>query len=123
MIRRAGAPEQTLRGSVDALVGTLALANPAAFGRSRRVKRSAVRLATAAKLPNCWKIDVAAMLANIGAVMLPQGDAERLTGAPLSAEEQEMVDRAPGHLNPDRHIPGSRGSSRSSTCTARRSTW
>ena len=89
--------EQTLRGSVDALVGTLALANPAAFGRSGRVKRLPGRLATAAKLPNCWEIDVAAMLANIGAVTLPQATAEKLyLGAPLSAEEQEMVDRVPG---------------------------
>jgi response regulator RpfG family c-di-GMP phosphodiesterase len=88
--------EETLRGSVDALAEVLALANPAAFGRAGRVKELAGRLARAAEVRNRWEIEVAAMLADIGAVTLPQPTAEKVyTGARLSAAEAAMVDRVP----------------------------
>jgi CheY-like chemotaxis protein len=88
--------EQTLRGSVDALVEVLALANPVAFGRGGRVKELAGKLARAVELPNWWEVEVAAMLAHIGAVTLPQPTAEKLyAGALLTAAEAEMVARVP----------------------------
>jgi response regulator RpfG family c-di-GMP phosphodiesterase len=88
--------EQTLRGSVDALVSALALANPAAFGRGGRVKDLAGRLAKAAGLKVIWEVEVAAMLAQIGAVTIPQATAERLyAGVTLSPEEKAMVERIP----------------------------
>lgn len=88
--------EQTLRGSVDALAEVLALANPAAFGRGGRVKALAGKLARAVELANWWEVEVAAMLADIGAVTLPQTTAEKLyAGARLTAEETEMVERVP----------------------------
>jgi response regulator RpfG family c-di-GMP phosphodiesterase len=88
--------EQTLRGSVDALAEVLALANPVAFGRGGRVKELAGKLARAVELPNWWEVEVAAMLAHIGAVTLPQPTAEKLyAGAPLTAAETDMVARVP----------------------------
>lgn len=88
--------EQTLRGSVDALAEVLALANPAAFGRSGRVKALAGELARAVELANWWEVEVAAMLAHIGAITLPQATAEKLyAGANLTAEEAAMVKRVP----------------------------
>ena len=88
--------EQTLRGSVDALAEVLALANPAAFGRAGRVKALAGKLARAVELATWWEVEVAAMLADIGAVTLPQDTAEKLyAGARLTAEQAEMVDRVP----------------------------
>jgi response regulator RpfG family c-di-GMP phosphodiesterase len=88
--------EQTLRGSVDALAGTLALANPAAFGRGARLKELVSGLAEAAGLAKRWEIEVAAMLAHIGAITLPQPTAEKLyAGEPVTPEEQAMVDRIP----------------------------
>lgn len=88
--------EQTLRGSIDALAGTLALANPAAFGRGARLKELVSRLAEAAGMAKRWEIEVAAMLAHIGAVTLPQATAEKLyTREPLAPDEQAMVDRIP----------------------------
>lgn len=88
--------EQTLHGSVDALVGVLALASPAAFGRGGRLKGLVSGIAETAGLANRWEIEVAAMLAHIGAVTLPQTTAEKLyAGEPLDAEEQSMVDRIP----------------------------
>lgn len=88
--------EQTLRGSVDALAEVLALANPAAFGRGGRVKELAGKLARAIELANWWEVEVAAMLAHIGAVTLPQSTAEKLyAGAGLTVEEAAMVERVP----------------------------
>jgi response regulator RpfG family c-di-GMP phosphodiesterase len=88
--------QETLRGSVDALAEVLALTNPAAFGRARRVKELASRLAQAAGLRNWWEVEVAAMLAQVGAVTLPQATAEKLyAGARLTEPEAAMVRRVP----------------------------
>jgi response regulator RpfG family c-di-GMP phosphodiesterase len=88
--------EETLRGSVEALAEVLALTNPAAFGRAGRVKALAGKLAHAAELSNWWEVEVAATLAHIGAVTLPQTTAEKLyAGAPLTEDESAMVSRVP----------------------------
>jgi response regulator RpfG family c-di-GMP phosphodiesterase len=88
--------EQTLRGSVKALTDVLALANPAAFGRAVRVRTGVTKLANAIGMQEPWEVEVAAMLAPIGAVTLPAVTAEKLyAGAPLSAHETAMVDRVP----------------------------
>ena len=88
--------EQTLRGSVNALSEALAIASPAAFGRSRRIAPVALQVATAAGLADWWEVEVAASLADLGAVSLPSATAERLyNGQLLSDEEREMVARIP----------------------------
>jgi response regulator RpfG family c-di-GMP phosphodiesterase len=88
--------EHTVHGSVDALVEVLALANPAAFGRGMRLKTLAGRLACAVDLDNCWEVEVAALLAHIGAVTLPQATVERLyAGVPLHDHELAMAERVP----------------------------
>jgi response regulator RpfG family c-di-GMP phosphodiesterase len=88
--------EHTLHGSVDALVEVLALANPAAFGRGTRLKTLAGRLACAVDLESCWEVEVAALLAHIGAVTLPQATVERLyAGVTLHDHELAMAERVP----------------------------
>jgi response regulator RpfG family c-di-GMP phosphodiesterase len=86
--------EQTLKGSVQALADVLALASPAAFGRSARVRSMVARLALG--LEGSWEMEVAALLVHIGAVTLPPETAEKLyAGATLTPGEQNMVDRIP----------------------------
>jgi response regulator RpfG family c-di-GMP phosphodiesterase len=88
--------EQTLKGSVDALSEVLALASPAAFGRSASVRKLVARLAAALALEESWAIEVAALLAQLGAVTLPPETAERLyAGTTLAPSEQAMVDQVP----------------------------
>jgi response regulator RpfG family c-di-GMP phosphodiesterase len=88
--------EQTLRGSVRALAEVLALANPAAFGRSARVRSLVSRLARSLEIEDAWEVEVSALLVNIGAVTLPPETAEKLyTGAGLTPGEQAMVQRIP----------------------------
>ncbi len=88
--------EQTLKGSLKALSDVLALANPAAFGRSSSIRRHAQLMAAALDVAAAWEVEVAAMLAQLGAVTLPPETAEKLyTGAQLTAREHDMVRRVP----------------------------
>ena len=112
--------EETLRGSVDALTEVLALANPAAFGRARRVKELAGGLALVAELPDRWEIEVAAMLAHIGAVTL----AVEHGGEGVHGRAAERPGGGDARARPDDHAPAARedpapgrASSRSSTPT------
>jgi response regulator RpfG family c-di-GMP phosphodiesterase len=88
--------EETLRGSVQALSDVLALASPLAFGRCNRVKPVLARFADAIRMDDRWELEVAAMLAPIGAVTLPDEVAEKLyAGRPLTEDEEAMVARLP----------------------------
>ncbi|HEX4010546.1 MAG TPA: HD domain-containing phosphohydrolase [Solirubrobacteraceae bacterium] len=88
--------EETVRGCVAALAEVLALSNPAAFARGGRLKELAGKLARAAGVRNWWEVEVAAMLAPIGAVTLPAATAERLyAGVCLTAQETAMARRVP----------------------------
>ncbi|MDP1827782.1 MAG: response regulator [Archangium sp.] len=99
--------ELTVTGSIDALSEMLALANPVAHGRARRVRRIVDALATELKLPRPWALEVAASLSQVGAVLLPPETAARWsTGRDLSAEEAAMVARMPAVADQLlKHIP------------------
>lgn len=89
--------EQTLKGSVKALTDVLALASPAAFGRSARVRKLVAKMVAKLGREADWQIEVSAALVNIGAVTLPAETAEKLyAGAMLTPGEQQMVARIPG---------------------------
>jgi response regulator RpfG family c-di-GMP phosphodiesterase len=88
--------EQTLRGSIKALVDILSLANPLAFGRATRVRQSVEQLMDHFKIRERWPVEVAAMLSQIGCVTLPAATLDKLhKGETLEKAEQEMVDRMP----------------------------
>ncbi len=88
--------EQTLHGAVKALVDVLALAAPAVFGRGARRKELVAARAAATGWADAWEIEVAAMLAQVGAVTLPAATAEKLyAGERLTPAELEMVARIP----------------------------
>lgn len=88
--------EQTLQGSIKALLDALALINPAAFGRAARIKHQVSELAVRLGVRERWPLEVAAMLSQLGYITLPKETAEKLyDGQPLAPEEQAMVARAP----------------------------
>jgi response regulator RpfG family c-di-GMP phosphodiesterase len=88
--------EQTLHGSIQALTDVLALASPAAFGRSGRLKELTAALAAAAGTGDTWEIEVASMLVHLGAVTLPEATAEKLhAGFALEPHEAGMAARIP----------------------------
>ncbi len=88
--------EQTLQGAVKALTDVLALTRPLVFGRASRIKQHVGTLARTLGLADVWQLEVAALLAQLGAVTLPDEVAEKLhDGRALSAAEQKMADAAP----------------------------
>jgi response regulator RpfG family c-di-GMP phosphodiesterase len=88
--------EQTLHGSIHALIDALSLANPVAFGRASRIKGRVRELADAAGLTDLWRIEVAAMLSQIGLIALSPETVDKLaTGEPLSQAERDTLDRMP----------------------------
>ena len=88
--------QETVLGSIRALVDVLAIVNPIAFGRGGRIKRLAVELAAASGLAPSWELEAAALLSQLGYVSLPAELVEKaVIGAPLNAEEAHMVSEAP----------------------------
>lgn len=85
--------EQTVRGSVKALIDVLALANPMAFGRATRVKQHIGDLGAHIGLGQRWEMEVAALLSQIGCVTLPPAVVEKLYhGHPLEPSERAVID-------------------------------
>ena len=92
--------EQTLRGSIKALIDILSLANPVAFGRATRVRRSVEQLMTHFEINERWPVEVAAMLSQIGCVTLPPATLEKFYKSQImSAAEQEMIERMPAFID------------------------
>jgi DNA-binding response OmpR family regulator len=88
--------EETLHGSIKTLVEVLALANPLSFGRATRIKQHVSDLADKLEIQERWQVEVAAMLSQLGCIVLPAEVAEKLYhGRPLSPEEDAMVERLP----------------------------
>jgi len=61
----------TVRGVIKLLTGLLELVNPEAFGKSSRVKRLAVDLGRYLGIEDLWRLELAAMLSQIGCAALP----------------------------------------------------
>ena len=88
--------EQTLHGSIKALTDVLAVTNPISFGRATRIKQIVSDLGAKLELRDRWQVEVAAMLSQLGTIVLPTETVEKVYGGqPLDAEEQKMVARAP----------------------------
>jgi CheY-like chemotaxis protein len=92
--------EQTLRGSIKALIDILSLANPIAFGRATRVRHSVEQLMMHFEIRERWPVEVAAMLSQIGCVTLPSATLEKLFKShAMSPVEQEMIERMPAFVD------------------------
>ncbi len=88
--------EQTLRGSIEALTDVLGLVNPEAFGRSSRVSRYVKHMAIHFKVPDVWQYEMAAMLSQIGCVILPDGVLKKVyQGQTLEGEEAQLFAQHP----------------------------
>lgn len=80
--------ERTVKGSIEALVGLLSLASPEAFGRGDRIRRHAVMVAEELQVSETWIIETAALLSQIGFIILSPDTAAKVNrGIQLNAEE------------------------------------
>jgi response regulator RpfG family c-di-GMP phosphodiesterase len=88
--------EQTLRGSVRALTEVLALTHPEGFGRGTRLRRLVAQLSEQLGIQDAWQVEVAAMLSQLGCIVLPPETATRVFNAEsLSNAEKAMVEQMP----------------------------
>jgi CheY-like chemotaxis protein len=88
--------QQTVLGSIRALVDVLGIVNPIAFGRGSRIKRLAMQLAEQASLPSSWELEAAALLSQIGYVSLPVELVEKaVNGEPLNTDEVLLLGETP----------------------------
>ena len=88
--------EHTLSGSIKVLCEVLALVNPEAFGRSSRVTRYVELIAAYLHVSELWVITTAAMLSQVGCVILPPHVLKKVYGrAPLTEEETQLFNQHP----------------------------
>ena len=88
--------QQTVLGSIRALVDILAIVNPIAFGRGSRIQRLALDLAAAAGAPPSWELEAAALLSQLGYVSLPIELVEKaVNGEALNAAETLLLGEVP----------------------------
>jgi len=82
--------EHTLKGSIEVLSEVLSIVNPAAFSRAQRLKKYMKHAVHTMKLPRPWRFEVAAMMSQLGCVVLsPETIDAVFAGRELSPEEQE----------------------------------
>ncbi len=92
--------EETLKGSIQVLSEILSLLNPEAFGRSSRIKTTVIDIVNTLKISNGWMFETAAMLSQIGCVILPEEVLKKVyKGEPLTDEESQLYNMYPsiGH--------------------------
>lgn len=88
--------DQTLSGCVKVLSDVLALVNPEAFGRSLRITRYVEKLAGQLGVSDLWVLRTAALLSQIGCVILPEAVLKKVyRREPLSTEEDRIYDQHP----------------------------
>ncbi|ROQ90129.1 HD domain-containing phosphohydrolase [Desulfosoma caldarium] len=88
--------EKTLRGAIQVMADVLSLVNPEAFGRASRVRRYAVDIGRRLQVQKLWQLETAAMLSQIGCVILPEEALHKIyTGQPLTAEETQLFSMHP----------------------------
>jgi response regulator RpfG family c-di-GMP phosphodiesterase len=88
--------EHTLSGSIRVLCEVLALVNPEAFGRSSRITRYVEAIASHLHVSELWSIKTAAMLSQIGCVILPESILRKVyQGEVLTAEESQLFSQHP----------------------------
>jgi len=83
--------QKTLLGSVQMLIEALSLANPAAYGRTSRVRNIVKQLANAIQQKISWELDLASMLSHIGCMSLPRKILDDITaGKELSNSDMKL---------------------------------
>ncbi len=88
--------ENTLMGSIKVLTEILSLANPAAFGRSMRIRSHVQQIVKKLGLDAPWRFEAAAMLSQLGCITLdPETIEAAYCGRELSPSEQSKFDQHP----------------------------
>ena len=88
--------ENTLMGSIKVLTDVLAAVNPEAFGKSLRITRCVRHLVAKFRPPSSWCFEAAAMLSQLGCIMLdPELIQSAYVDTHLSAENRTRFETHP----------------------------
>lgn len=88
--------ERTLKGSIKVLTDVLSLVNPTAFGCASRVQRLIHTLSAELKVKNSWKIEIAAMLSQLGCITISEDIlTKRYNGGNLTEQELQAFNTHP----------------------------
>lgn len=83
--------QNTLTGSIKALAEVLGLVSPKAFARSSRIKPMVSAMVATLGLENAWQYEIAAMLSQVGCIVLPPDMIEKVyAGLELTPDEEAM---------------------------------
>jgi CheY-like chemotaxis protein len=89
--------ENTLMGSIKVFTDILSVVNPEAFGKSIRIARGMKHLVEKFHLPSSWCFEAAAMLSQIGCIMLEQDLIQAAyVDTHLSAQKRALFESHPG---------------------------
>lgn len=83
--------EKTLWGSIKMLIEILSLLNPVAVNQASRRRDIARRIGIRLKVAKLWELELAAMLAQVGYVTIPQRILEKRARGEALTEEEEKV--------------------------------
>jgi response regulator RpfG family c-di-GMP phosphodiesterase len=99
--------EKTLAGSVKVLVEVVSLNDPVAHAMATRLREWLRILTEEFRMPQRWRLEIAASLISIGQVAIPpELMARKRQGAKLSPEEESIFEQAPATgRNLISHIP------------------
>jgi response regulator RpfG family c-di-GMP phosphodiesterase len=88
--------ENTLVGSIKVLTDVLSAISPEAFGKSVRIARCVRHLVAKFRFPSSWCFEAAAMLSQLGCIMLdPALIQDAYVGTHLSAESRILFEAHP----------------------------
>ena len=83
--------ENTLKHSVRLMTEVLSMANPAAFSRTLRLRQIVHTIVMNMNLENAWEVELAALLSQIGCIVLPKMIMEKVNdGKALTQSEQSL---------------------------------
>jgi HD-GYP domain-containing protein (c-di-GMP phosphodiesterase class II) len=88
--------DKTLKGTIRVLIEMLSLADPVLFGKVQNLRKNLRLLARETEASDLWKLELVAMLSQIGLVTLPPPILSKMrSNMTLSEVEAKMVERIP----------------------------
>ncbi len=88
--------ERTLKGCIEVLTETMSLVNPEAHGKASRLRRYVRVVAGQCGQKGLWKFEVAAMLSQLGCIVLSEEAVRKISkGRELQGEDLQLFEMAP----------------------------
>lgn len=88
--------EKTLKGSIELVTEITQLVHPDFGANANIVKRQATYLARKKEVKDLWRYEIAAMLCQLGSVILPETVlSKQISGDPFNAEELQLFEMHP----------------------------